>query len=416
MANLRQDRVPESTLAHTSAASANADAPSVNGRTPASRGIVLSICLRISDSSGTPASVSPAFISWNPDTPAAALAIDILTASGGAPDPPQGAILQSRFFNLQSALLAARRLQWAMEGLAENSGAATGANLSIHSTEDSVAGSVAKTLQGLLPGQVLLSAGMAEAVRQLPGLAMRPGADARWMELQWRSDDSKNFAADEQAVTGLIRALGRQDPVPPQLEQERPPSPPATPVPATTGAFQAPASFGRSLDQPESAPGPFWKRPWVIVSAGAAVLVVLAVLIIPAMVSSGRPKAPVPDAPAKTAPPAPSPVTPPAASVPPAPEEPRDQKPAVKPGRQPRTPANPGTATGQPQPKPAAGSCDLTEGEIPLSLQRAERLMYAGKLDEAQDAYQHLVGCPSAREKALDGLRQVKQRIGFHQN
>ena len=37
--------------------------------------------------------------------------------------------------------------------------------------------------------------------------------------------------------------------------------------------------------------------------------------------------------------------------------------------------------------------------------------MYAGKLPEAQSAYQRLLGCPSARDRANEGLRLVKQRI-----
>jgi hypothetical protein len=37
--------------------------------------------------------------------------------------------------------------------------------------------------------------------------------------------------------------------------------------------------------------------------------------------------------------------------------------------------------------------------------------MYAGKLEAAQDAYQRLAGCPTAHDKAAEGLRLVKQRI-----
>ena len=37
--------------------------------------------------------------------------------------------------------------------------------------------------------------------------------------------------------------------------------------------------------------------------------------------------------------------------------------------------------------------------------------MYAGKLAEAQAAYQRVVGCASAHEKALEGLQRVKQRM-----
>ena len=406
--------MPEPTPADT--APPAGEAATANGRAGAPRTIALSICLRIQESSGIPASVS-----WAVDSPAAALAIDIIAASGGAPDPVQGdpargAILQALFFNLESALLAARRLQWALEGMAQSSQAAASATISLYSVEDPVAGSVAHTLERLSPGQVLLSAGIAEAVQQLPGFVLRPAFDANWREMQWQPQAAPaSFEADEQSVLGLIHALGRQDPCAPGPGQARVETPAAAAPASATAVYEAPAGLGRSIAEPEAAM-PLWKKPWVLVSAGAAVLVLLAAAIIPAMVSGSHPKAQVPDATTQTAPPAappgtPSPGAPSNVTTPAVPEKPRDQKPAAKPARQPKPEASPEALTQAPPPKPASASCDLTQGEIPLSLQRAERLMYAGKLDEAQDAYQHLLGCPSAREKAQEGLRQVKLRI-----
>ena len=58
------------------------------------------------------------------------------------------------------------------------------------------------------------------------------------------------------------------------------------------------------------------------------------------------------------------------------------------------------------------GKCDLTESEIPKTLDRAEHDLHAGQLEEAQAQYERLVGCPGAREKALAGLKLVKLRIG----
>ena len=65
----------------------------------------------------------------------------------------------------------------------------------------------------------------------------------------------------------------------------------------------------------------------------------------------------------------------------------------------------------EPQAAKPSGPCDLTEAEIPRTLDRAEKNMYAGKLDEALAAYQRVLGCPSAHEKALEGMQRVKQRI-----
>ena len=62
-------------------------------------------------------------------------------------------------------------------------------------------------------------------------------------------------------------------------------------------------------------------------------------------------------------------------------------------------------------PPTPAGPCELTEGEIPRSLDRAQSYMHAGRLTDAQAVYQHLLGCPSARQRAAEGLQLVKQRI-----
>lgn len=410
MSNLRQDRVPGPTLAPTSPPSS--DSAAINGRASAPRDIVLSLRLRIPDSSGSAASVS-----WSADGPATAMAIDIMSASGGALDPPQGTVAQFRFFNLQSAVLGARRLQWALEGLADTAQAASAA-MAIHSVEEMASvegtaeGSAAQMLESLGPGLVLLSAAIAEPVQQLPGAVLRDASHRSWRELQWRSEGPKNIDADQQSVLGLIRGLGRQDPCAPQQEPAPSKEPASTPAAA---AYQPQPTLGRSVDEPDAATTPFWKKPWVLVSAGAVVLVLLATVIIPMMVSGGHPKAPVKDgttisAPSPSSSSTPTGVAPSSAAAPSLPGRTRDQKPGGKPARQPRAPGNAGTGAEPTSPRPAA-SCDLTEGEIPPSLQRAERLMFAGKLADAQDAYQRLAGCPTAREKALEGLRIVKQRM-----
>ena len=365
--------------------------------------MVLSVALRTSDDSGKPARVS-----WAGDSPAAALVVDIITACGGAADPPQGPILDARFFNLQSAMLATRRLVWGLEGLAETTHSTTAATIAIHSVEEGLTQTIAPALESLAQGEIVLSVRTAEMVRQLPGLILRDAPGGDWRELQWRSEEGKNLAADEQSVLGLIRALGREDPLAGHAETSAPTPPPV--VAPTTGVFHASASLGRSLEEPETAP-PFWKRLWVVVSAGAVVLILLAALIIPAMVSGNRSRAPVPDTTTKTAPPAPAPSAPSTEPVPPVQEKPLDEKPPVKPPRHTRPETKTVRQAEPPAPKTQPASCSLTEGEIPISLQRAENLMYAGKLPEAQSAFQRLVGCPSARDRAVDGLRQVRQRM-----
>jgi len=404
MANLRQDRVPDPTLSAVSAPGSPGTA--VDGPAAAPRGIVLSVRLRSQDGN------SQADVPWTGDAPPVALSLDVISASGGAAEPPQGATLSAGFVNLQSALLTVRRLQWALEGLAESAGSGrTAAAIAIHSIGDPAGGGVAAALQNVAPGQVLLTSRIAEAVQQLPGVTLRETGDGNWRELLWKGADTPlSYSADEQSVLRLIGALGREDPCPPKAET---PVPVAAPVPATTrvtAVAEAPDRLGRSRADPEPAGG-IAKFKWLIVGGAAAAVVLVAALVIPGMVSGSHSKAPAqnPDASTKTA----GPVAPaiPVAN-PPNPTGPDQPKPPGKPAKQARgAEAKVEGKTEPPAPKPFVGSCDLTEAEIPRSLSRAENYMYAGKLEEAQAVFQRVLGCPSAHEKALEGLQRVKQRM-----
>ena len=366
----------------------------MNGRAPSPRTVVLSLRLRTQDSAGYAADVS-----WGPDAPAAALAIDVISASGGAPDQPQGALLLVRFANLQAALLTARRLQWALEGLAENASARVAASMAVHLEQDPPSGSVAAILENLMPGRTLLSVGIAEAVQQLPGLSVRETSDGNWRELRWQGADAPSgFSDDEQSVLGLIRVLGRQDPCPPRTTA-------VTPAAHVTGGFQVPEGLGRSVLDPEPAAGT-GKLKWLILGGAAAIVIAFAAFLIPGIVSGNHAKtqAPPPDTSTKTAVPTGPVISTPA--NPPGPVVTEKPKPSSKPGKQPK-----------PEPKPdqpaqkITGSCDLTEADIPRSLDRAKKYMYDGNLPAAQAIFQRLLPCPSAHEKAQEGLQSVRQRM-----
>jgi hypothetical protein len=400
MANLRKDRVPGPTLSHPSVPPAEASAG--NGHAAALGGIALSLRLRTTDSAGTAAGVT-----WRDDTPPVALALDVLTASGGAPDPSPLPHLTARFFDLQNALLAARRLHWALQGLAENARSPMAASIAIHSVSDGLSASATSALESAAPGHVLLSQAFAETVHQVPGLTLRPASD-NWQILSWSSAaDPQSFADDENAVLALIRLRGREDPI------VNSPVPP----PAAVPVYQPPASLGRSIIEPDEPSPSIWKKPWLLVSVGVVVLAVAAVFIIRAMSPGPAPQVPPHDAVITTPSAAPiaKPVVPVAqdnAAIP----RPQPAKPSPKP-KVPKveTPATPNTEVQAENPKPPqpTTACSLAEADIALSLQRAARMMADGRLTEAQDAYQRLVGCPSAREKAIEGLRLVKQRMNF---
>ena len=395
MSNVRQDRVPDPTHSHASAPLP--EGGTVNGRGTAPRTIVLSLRLRTQDSSGYLADVS-----WAGDVPAAALAVDVLSASGGTLDPLQGGVLPARFVNLQSALLALRRLQWGLQGLAESPGsAAVVASMAVHS--DGAMGIAGPILDRLGPGQLVAEASLVDGVLSLPGAAARETGDGRWREIQWRSGETATgFSADEQSVLGLIRAMGREDPSPAAVEAPRPMT--VTAAAPVTGAFRVSESLSRSSLGPEPASG-LAKFKWLIVGGAAAVVVLVALLVVPGMVSGNHGKVPVqsPDASSKqAAPAAPAPVPTPVPVV----EKPLVVKQPAKPAKQ-----QPKTDTQVQKAPVVTGHCDLTEAEIPRSLNRAEQYMYAGKLEDAQAMYERVLPCPTAHDKAQEGLQRVKQRM-----
>jgi hypothetical protein len=161
--------------------------------------------------------------------------------------------------------------------------------------------------------------------------------------------------------------------------------------------------------RPEKEPASgFAKFKWLIVGGGATALGLVVMLVI-SMGSHSKTPVQISDASKTAGPVAPANPTP-NPPAPPVPEKPRDTKPSAKSTK----PARNVQPDSQPKAEPPAqkpGPCDLTEAEIPRSLSRAENLMYAGKLEEAQAAYQRVLGCPAAHEKAAQGLQRVKQRM-----
>ncbi|HET6208602.1 MAG TPA: hypothetical protein VFD98_17420 [Terracidiphilus sp.] len=411
MTNLRQDRVPDQTLSQGSVPGGRSAADGAG--TGTTRCIVLGVRLWTRDSGGQAAAVS-----WQSAAPIAHLALDLITASGGATEPAKGSILRAGFYSAQSALLMVRRLQWALQGFAEREESrGVAAAILIHSLEDPAGEPIASALENAEPGQILLSGAIAESVNQLPNVALRASAQAGLVEVQWRSSEpDASGAADEQSALRLIRELGREDPVPflPQAPVSKPTQPPPAEAPASPVATDSFVPSRR--DEDEEVPAGGGKKKWLILGVAAAVLVIAAILIIPGLVSGHREKAAapaVPDASARPVEPV-TPVPPPPSTsdtaVKPVPAKPLPQKPERIPVTDKTKPSPDGTTAAR-APAAPAGTCELTEGEIPRSLSRAESYMHAGRLTDAQAVYQRLLGCPSARQRAAEGLQLVKQRI-----
>jgi hypothetical protein len=399
--------VPDRTLSKASAPEVQAGAPAAN---PASqRAFVLAVRLFASDDNSAPVGVS-----WNSAGSAATLALDLMKASGGTRDPGGDAVVTAGFPNLQSALLTARRLQWALEGLGGEAGNAT-ATILVHSAEDPSAASAQAALEKASPGRILLGSSVAESVYQLPNIMLRDAAGpGGWREMLWRSAAAANPVADELSMLRQIREMGREDPCPAELQAPAPRVVTATVRPDVSPAAPEDDLLGPTRREPDPPPA---TKKWLIVGGAAVAVVVFGAVLIPFLMSGNHAKTTAPPAAPSTSTaaqspsspepaPAPVPTTPTVQPAPPA------KEPSTKPVRTPsvKQPRTDQAGDSVPQPKPS-GKCDLTAAEIPRSLDRADNFLHAGKLEEAQVVYERLLGCPGAREKAQAGLKLVKQRI-----
>lgn len=408
MTNLRQDRVPDQTLSQGSAPEGN---PTADGRVPAStRGIELAVRLWTQDSSGQTSAVS-----WQSVTPSVGMVLDLISAAGGAPETSQGPILHAGFYNAQSALLMVRRLQWALQGFADSSDSRSIAvAMLIHSAKDAPGEPLAAAIENAAPGQVLLSNTIAETVSQIPNVTLRAaGQGGGLVEVQWRSGELESgSAADEQSMLRLIRELGRNDPLAPepqaayserQTSRSEAPSPPMA-----TGSFTA----NRARVEDDSAEAGR-KKKWLMIGGGAAAVLVAGIFVISGLVSGRHDKTPPVPADTTTTKPAESATTTTQTSQPDSGAKTESTKSAQKPGKTSdriSKSKSEGSAEGKNQ-GPPAGQCYLTDAEIPRSLDRAEGYLHAGRLTDARAVYQRLLGCPSARQRATEGLQIVKQRI-----
>jgi hypothetical protein len=407
MTNLRTDRVPDRTLPQASASEVKAGAPAT--RPGSVRAFVLAVRLFASDGNAAPTGVS-----WNSAGSMATLALDLIKSSGGTRDAGGDAVVTAGFPNLQSALLTARRLQWALEGMGgEHENAA--ATILVHSAEDPSAASAQAALEKASPGRILLGSSVAESVYQLPNIMLRDASGpGGWREMLWRSTVPANLAADEQSVLRQIRELGREDPCPAELPAPAPKAVTAR-VAVDFPAAAAPQDdlLGPTRREPSPAPETPGTKKWLIVGGAAAAVIVFAAVLIPFLVSANhaKPVAPppetkthTPDTPPVTVPtPAPAPVPTPAP-----PKAPID-KTSHPSGVKPTNSDQPGDV--RPAGSKGYGKCELIPSEIPKTLDRAEYLLHAGQLEEAQAAFESVQNCPGAYQRAQAGLKLVKQRI-----
>jgi hypothetical protein len=320
--------------------------------------------------------------------------------------------LAAKFPSPQSAILAARRLQWSVQGFSEARGdGTTSIGVLIHLPED-IAGKVGADdlpdlLKKLAPDRILLTVRASQPIENLPGFLLQAFTDGL-RELTWRGPESQSTRSfDEQTLAGILERLGVQDQ--PQSEL----APPAA-------ALGTNARTGKSEALPAESTG--GKPRWIMVAVGLAAVILVTVTIV--FLSHGKPhqataesQAPVQSvsgaATAPNASVAQGGQSPPASS----PEANRTvtqalAKPAKDSSRNEARSAQVSKPEKQlapkaPEPGPK-GRCDLESSQYSGQIDLAWKNLGRGKYADAQREFSAVLACDPNNGRAREGLERAK--------
>src|ERR1039458_3276487 len=163
---------------------------------------------------------------WENESPAACLILDQIAASEGIPASRQGEVLTATFPTFQTAVFAARRLQWAIQGFSEAERLqATSLALLVHSPDEEHGASIAEdalhSLEQAAPGEILLTEKASQPFDRLPGFPLQVASGDGLWELVWRAPESQSTRSyDEQILAQLVEQHGVDHPE----HQEQPPA------------------------------------------------------------------------------------------------------------------------------------------------------------------------------------------------
>jgi hypothetical protein len=364
---------------------------------------------------------------WENESPAACLILDLIAASdAGVQASRQGEVLTASFSTFQTAVFAARRLQWALQGFSEAERLqATSLALLVHSSEEEHGETIAEdafhSLQQAAPGEILLTEKASQPFDRLPGFPLQVASGDGLWELLWRAPESQSTRSyDEQILAQLIELHGGQAPSPERHEQ-----PPAA---ETDYAGQAEADYMR---EPESARGS--SRGKMVGLAVAALVVVGAVIFYftqgksnpapaadqaqtqtqtqsqteqqPAQAVHGGPASPSGPAArltkqerAEAAAAAKAPQNPAKAEVkpPPVAPAPERERPAPKPAEPPPSRAN------------SNARCDLDPSQYSGLVDQAEKNLGRGKYAAAIRQFIAVLACDPGNARAKQGLERAR--------
>ena len=353
--------------------------------------------------------------------------MDLISASGGVPVAQQGEAFVAGFPSFDAAILAARRLQWAMQGFSEGGEPqAVSLAILIHTPEDAPGeadgGNLLLPGEQATPGEILLTERISQFFENLPGFPMMTAPGDGLRELLWRApEEQATRSFDEEVLSRLVEEQGAQS----QPQEE--------PAPTVISDERLVAAGGTgNLEQIPSPPARANSR-WVMGGAAAAVLALAAVAF---LFWPHEKPAPAADQPAaQTTAPAQA-ATPAAATNPPAiqggqaaaaaPAQPaklsraeaiaaaraakNGQKGAPKPSEQPAA-ENPQPERQQPakaQPEAPRGRCDLESSQYSGQVAQAEKNLARGKYADAQREFGAVLACDPGNGRAKEGLERAR--------
>jgi hypothetical protein len=374
---------------------------------PASSEVLLSIRLWVT------ASDTPSELVWKSKAAAASVAMDLVEVSGGTGVTAKGNLLVSSFPNVPMAILAARRIQWAVSGCAD-AGDITGGSAAIliqsaegHSSQASLP-SPSLSLEHASPGQILLVEASCKSLDHLPGLALLP-ASAGLRELQWRTSGStpnhlQDDQSDDQILGQLMRQHGLEDPAAAEPDESVKLVPKPVPVTAPVRAV-APGKNLAAQVPVETSIQPFYEiwlsrlhaMPlWHKVASGAVLLAIAVTLLL--VFSRGK---------AQVHAPGQSQVQPTAVLPSPQPQ----QKPATTTTTKPALPKVL-DAHAKPHPAPLeprlTGACVLNASDISSELSIADARFQNRQYKEAERRYRSVLACQPENGHALSGAERAR--------
>jgi hypothetical protein len=207
---------------------------------------------------------------WENENPAASLILDLLTASEGIPASRRGEVLTATFPTFQSAVFAARRLQWAVQGFSEAERLqGTSLALLVHSADEEHGQSIAEdafhSLEQAAPGEILLTEKASQPLDRLPGFPLQVASGDGLWELVWRAPESQSTRSYDEE---LLAQLAEQRAVDHPEHHEEPP-------PAAQVDYAAMAE-AEDLREPEPASG---RSRGMMIGLAVAALVVVGVVV-----------------------------------------------------------------------------------------------------------------------------------------